>query len=59
MTNKGLERLESMHENHSVALIEEVLRRSGSSSTGTEVVHKSDGVVLQRDRGATRLKEGR
>lgn len=51
------ERLEPMHEYHSIVLVQEVLGRGGAPRAGTKVVHETHRIMLQRHCGTARLQE--
>lgn len=55
MAREWLQRLDAMHKDHRVAVLEEVLGGRGAACARTKVVHEAHGVVLERNGRAARL----
>lgn len=59
VSRKRLQRFETMHENHSITMLQKVFGGWGAPWACTEVVHETDRIVLQWNRSASRLKENK
>lgn len=55
VAREWLQRLDAMHKDHRVAVLEEVLGGRGAACARTKVVHEAHGVVLERNGRAARL----